>query len=84
MIRLTVALDTEMHDSGVDHSSVSIIIYRANRGMSHRLGLEETWYSITCVKIRDMTAAPREFLEYVDAHKDAFVKRLANAIAIPR
>lgn len=31
-----------------------------------------------------MTAAPREFLEYVDAHKDAFVKRLANAIAIPR
>ncbi|QRW13107.1 Gly-Xaa carboxypeptidase [Ceratobasidium sp. AG-Ba] len=30
-----------------------------------------------------MTAAPREFLEYVDAHKDAFVKRLADAIAIP-
>ncbi|KAG9087230.1 hypothetical protein FRC06_002631 [Ceratobasidium sp. 370] len=30
-----------------------------------------------------MTAAPREFLEYVDSHQEAFVKRLANAIAIP-
>lgn len=34
--------------------------------------------------IIDMTAAPAEFLQYVDAHKDAFVKRLADAIAIPR
>ncbi|KAG8741213.1 hypothetical protein FRC10_003172 [Ceratobasidium sp. 414] len=30
-----------------------------------------------------MSAAPREFLEYVDAHQEAFVKRLADAIAIP-
>ncbi|KAB5591097.1 Cytosolic nonspecific dipeptidase [Ceratobasidium theobromae] len=30
-----------------------------------------------------MTAAPREFLDYVDAHKDAFVQRLSDAIAIP-
>ncbi|KAF8695794.1 CNDP dipeptidase, partial [Rhizoctonia solani] len=30
-----------------------------------------------------MTAAPKEFLDYIDAHKDAFVKRLSNAIAIP-
>ncbi|KAF8672955.1 CNDP dipeptidase [Rhizoctonia solani] len=31
-----------------------------------------------------MTAAPKEFFDYVDAHKDAFIKRLSNAIAIPR
>ncbi|CAE6443176.1 unnamed protein product [Rhizoctonia solani] len=30
-----------------------------------------------------MSAAPKEFLDYVDAHKDAFIKRLSNAIAIP-
>jgi len=30
-----------------------------------------------------MTAAPREFLEYVDAHKEAFVQRLSKAIEIP-
>ncbi|KAF8695795.1 CNDP dipeptidase, partial [Rhizoctonia solani] len=30
-----------------------------------------------------MSAAPEGFLNYVDAHKDAFIKRLADAIAIP-
>jgi hypothetical protein len=31
-----------------------------------------------------MSAAPKEFLDYVDAHKDAFIKRLSDAIAIQR
>lgn len=34
--------------------------------------------------MEEMSAAPAEFLKYVDVHKDAFIKRLANAIAIPR
>ncbi|KAG8733955.1 hypothetical protein FRC11_014554 [Ceratobasidium sp. 423] len=31
----------------------------------------------------NMSAAPKEFLDYIDAHKDAFIKRLADSIAIP-
>jgi Cys-Gly metallodipeptidase DUG1 len=28
-------------------------------------------------------AAPKEFLSYIDAHADAFIERLAEAVAIP-
>lgn len=28
--------------------------------------------------------APREFLDFVDANADAFIKRLGDAVAIPR
>ncbi|CAE6531214.1 unnamed protein product [Rhizoctonia solani] len=31
----------------------------------------------------NMSAAPKEFLDYIDTHKDAFIKRLADSIAIP-
>lgn len=31
-----------------------------------------------------MTAAPKEFLDFVDSNADAFIKRLADAVAIPR
>lgn len=31
-----------------------------------------------------MSAAPASFLKYVDDHQDAYVQRLAKAVAIPR
>lgn len=78
MIRAIRAHGAEMNDLG-DYRSVS----RAHFNHVCELNLSNDYYYTNELN-SNMSAAPKEFLDYVDGHKDAFIKRLADAVAIPR